>query len=94
MESAARSARNVAAFLASTVDDGYDILFTEPSVLAMVRADYRALLGDDALFGKVRSHCFDPIEYLLGMIDAGELDIQLLAPRGGNRRSFTTGTAR
>jgi iron-sulfur cluster protein len=87
VETAARSARNAAGLLETIVDDGYDLLFTEPSVLAMVRHDSRVLIGNDALFEKVRAHCFDPIEYLNRMIDAGELDIQLLKPCAGREKA-------
>ncbi len=87
VDPAVRSARNAAAFLESTVDSGYDLLFTEPSVLAMVRHDYGALIGDDARFEKIRAHCFDPIEYLNRMIDAGELDVQILKQCAGGEKA-------
>jgi iron-sulfur cluster protein len=81
VQSATKSAQAAAAYLGDVADAGFDVLFAEPSVLAMVRQDWKTLLGDDVLFKKLRARSFDPLEYLNRMIDAGELDVRSLKER-------------
>jgi Fe-S oxidoreductase len=68
---ARKSAAKVVRYLEPLVSVGYDILFTEPSVLSMIRQDYRALVKDARLVAKIQEHCFDPIEYLNRLIGEG-----------------------
>lgn len=64
IDSAEKSAKKVAHYLEQYVDQGIEIIFTEPSVLAMIRQDYKKLIGNDILDSKIKQHCFDPIELI------------------------------
>jgi len=64
VEEAAKRAATTAAYLARLIDEGNDIIVAEPSVLALFRNDYKALLHNDALFEKLQKHTFDPVEYI------------------------------
>jgi Fe-S oxidoreductase len=68
-------ARKLAVYLEKFIDDGKDIIVSEPSVLSMFRRDYKRLLDDDVLFQKIADHSFDPIEYFNTLIDNGKLDM-------------------
>ncbi|UCH63567.1 MAG: LUD domain-containing protein [Fidelibacterota bacterium] len=73
---AGRRAENTAAYLESRIDQGRDIVVVEPSVLALFRHDYRHLLGNPALFEKLKANSYDPIEYLLKIIGEDELELK------------------
>ena len=81
IDSAAGSAKKVVRYLEDYVDKGFDVIFTEPSVLAMLRQDYKKLLGNDELVEKIKNRCFDPVELLNKMYDEDRLDCNLLADR-------------
>ncbi len=85
--SARKSAHRVATYLGSLILSGYDILFAEPSVLAMVRQEYRTLIHGGAFDARVPEHCYDPIEYLNLMIAEGKLGEEAL--RGRIRKTAT-----
>ena len=57
-------AKKVVPELIKIIDSGNDIIVSEPSVLAMFRFEYEKLLDDQKLFNKIKSHCFDPFEYI------------------------------
>ena len=78
VESAEKSARAISSYLGKFVNNGYEIIFTEPSVLAMVRYDYQKLINNEVLFQKIKSRCYDPIEYLNKIINDGMLEIDSL----------------
>jgi iron-sulfur cluster protein len=50
-------------YLVKYIDDGFDIVVVEPSVLALFRKDYKHFLCVNN-FNKLKEKCFDPIEYL------------------------------
>ncbi|MGE5316088.1 MAG: LUD domain-containing protein [Acidobacteriota bacterium] len=74
LELSAKRANNTAAYLASLIDGGYEILVAEPSVLALFRHEYKALLGGDGVFEKIRGKCYDPFEVLNERAGSGQID--------------------
>jgi iron-sulfur cluster protein len=65
--------------LGRLVDDGYDVLFLEPSCLSAVRDDYGPLLAQSSVdLGRLRQiqdRCYDVTEYLVTLARAGRLDL-------------------
>ena len=78
VEFAKQSALNVSSYLEKFINDGYEVIFTEPSVLAMLRYDYRKLINNEELFQKIKSHCYDPVEYLNKLIDDDNIELNAL----------------
>jgi Fe-S oxidoreductase len=91
--SAKKSAGQVARYLAPKVNAGYDVLFAEPSVLSMIRQEYRGLVADNRLEELIRIHSFDPLEYFGKMIADGTIDITHLKSKmsTGQTRVFYHG---
>ena len=71
---AAKRASNVAKYLESFIDDGKDIIVTEPSVLALFRRDYKRLINNDPLFEKIKTHSYDPVEYINKLFTAYDIN--------------------
>ncbi|MEG8946998.1 LUD domain-containing protein [Rosettibacter firmus] len=63
-------------YLKKLIDEGYDILFIEPSVLTMIKYDYKKFIKDDNLFGLINSRCYDIFEYLNMLIDRREILVE------------------
>jgi iron-sulfur cluster protein len=61
---ASKSAKKLAQYLSNLINDGYEIIVAEPSVLAMFRYDYKKMIKDDILFQLISDHSFDPLEYI------------------------------
>jgi iron-sulfur cluster protein len=76
IETAEKHAVQVAAYLGRLIDEGNEIIFAEPSVLAMVRHDYGKLLKDEKLFSKLMNHTYDAIEYLNKLVNEKKIDLQ------------------
>lgn len=72
---AEKKAAQTASYLKKLIDDGYDVIVMEPSVLTMLRNDYAKLLKDDNLFAAVNEKCYDLFEFLNMKIEEGKLDI-------------------
>jgi iron-sulfur cluster protein len=62
-------ARRVTAELDRYVSAGRDIVVVEPSSLAMFRRDLRHLLDSKDRFERFRSRAFDPVEYVLKILE-------------------------
>ena len=62
-------ARRVTAELDRYVSEGRDIVVVEPSSLAMFRRDLRHLLDSKDRFERFRSRAFDPVEYVLRILE-------------------------
>jgi iron-sulfur cluster protein len=81
-------ARECAKTLLPWLNDDRDIIVVEPSVLAMLRLDWRHFLPQDT-FEKIRVRSFDPGEYLMKILDgdAGQIHAIFDAARhpGGTR---------
>ncbi len=69
LDSARKSAVRLAVYLKKLIDDGVDIIVAEPSVLSMFRLDYGRLLDAEGVFSALKSHTFDPVEWLNGFAD-------------------------
>ncbi|HEX9005675.1 MAG TPA: LUD domain-containing protein [Bacteroidota bacterium] len=72
---ATSEARTVAAYLEKVIESGREIVVAEPSVLALFRYDYKALLDNDSLFAALAAHSYDPLEYVWKLIRSGRLDL-------------------
>jgi len=75
IELAKNEADETAKYLAQLIDNGNDIIVAEPSVLSMFRFDYKELLKDDFVFSKIAQHVFDPIEYILQLIQKKTISV-------------------
>lgn len=64
IEEAKAIAVNLLPYLEELINQDYDIIISEPSVLAMFRFEYENLINDKKLFSKIQAHCYDPFEYL------------------------------
>jgi len=64
LDEAIEKAKKVAKYLNKIIDGGKKIIIVEPSVLAMLRRDFKNLINDDKLSKKLADNCFDPVEYL------------------------------
>ena len=93
VESASKSAVNVSSYLEKFINDGYKIIFTEPSVLAMLRYDYRRLINNEEQFEKLKSHCYDPVELLNNLVGDGTLNLESLKKfiKPNNKKIFYHG---
>jgi iron-sulfur cluster protein len=78
IELTGKSAKVVSKYIGELIHDGADILFTEPSVLAMIRQDYKNCIDNQELITKFQQHCFDPIEYLNKLIREKAVDIEFI----------------
>ena len=71
-----KRAVKLAAYLEDLIDEGKDIIVTEPSVLALFRYDYKKILSNYAQFEKLEKHTYDPIEYLNMLVLSHKLVIE------------------
>ena len=91
LKSSSRKAKLTSRYLKQLIDEGNDIIFLEPSVLAMIRYDYQKLINDDNLFNYVKAKCYDIFEYLLLMAEDKKLDLEEIKSRiilSSNRKIF------
>ena len=61
-------ARTAASLLDKFVAEGRDVIVLEPSSLAMFRRDARHLLESAEQFDRLRTHTFEPIEYVARLL--------------------------
>jgi Fe-S oxidoreductase len=64
MDTAKRQALAIAPMLRRYLDEGRKIVVLEPSVLAMLRSDFRHLLDGDGTQALLAQNSFEPLEYL------------------------------
>ncbi|MGD8777390.1 MAG: LUD domain-containing protein [Ignavibacteria bacterium] len=81
VKTSARSAKKTATYIESLIDQDYEIIFAEPSVLAMMKQDYKNLINNDDLFTKLKFHSYDPIEYINKLIAGGIISIEEMIKR-------------
>src|SRR5208282_31483 len=74
METARRQARAIAPMLRRYLDDGRKIVVLEPSVLAMLRFDFKHLLDGDGTQALLAQNSFEPLEYLWQVAKQQRLD--------------------
>ncbi len=85
IDAAGNSAKRLTRYLLELIADGADLLFAEPSVLSMIRYDYKKFVNDNRLFLKLQNNCYDPMEYLLKIVKEGTLNVDWLKERITNR---------
>jgi iron-sulfur cluster protein len=61
-------AKAAAALLDKFVLEGRDVVVLEPSSLAMFRRDAKHLLESAEQFERLRTHTFEPVEYMVGLL--------------------------
>jgi len=91
IDTAARRTRAMAAYLSGLIDDGHDVVVLEPSVLALFHHDNRHLLGDPALFEKIKAHTFEVLAYIDKLLRENGLDLAAVfksAAQDKHRRLF------
>ena len=82
VDEAKKCAVAVSAYLERLVDGGNEIIVVEPSVLAIFRYDYKALLGNPDVFTKIAQHVHDPLEYLNTLVERHEITFSGKINRG------------
>jgi len=80
METARRQARAIAPMLRRYLDDGRKIVVLEPSVLAMLRFDFKHLLDGDGTQALLAQNSFEPLEYLWEVAKQQRLDLAQTFP--------------
>jgi Fe-S oxidoreductase len=75
METAQRQARALAPVLKRYLDQGRQVVVLEPSVLAMLRFDFKHLLDDPETQTLLEQHSFEPLEVLWGVAQELRLDL-------------------
>ncbi len=65
---ARKHARRAATLLTPYIDDGRDVIVVEPSALAMFRRDNHHVLVGTERFDLLRTHTFEPVEYVVRLI--------------------------
>ena len=76
LDDAKVKAKNVASYLGKLVDAGKKIIVAEPSVLAMVRRDFKKLIENDELFEKLKTNTYDPVEYLNYLFSKKDVEVK------------------
>jgi Fe-S oxidoreductase len=79
IDTARTQAQRTAAALRPYVEEGIRIVVVEPSVLAMLRLDYRHFL-DQQTFQQLRDSSFEGVEYLWKFLQERGLDASLMFP--------------
>jgi len=76
LDLAQHKARNTLDVLGQYAERDWPIVGIEPSCLLSFRDDYRDLVGDHPAVESVATHSFLLEEFLGGLLDAGELDVE------------------
>jgi len=82
LETARREARALAPVLRRNLDEGRKIVVLEPSVLAMLRSDFKHLLDGDNTQALLAQSSFEPLEYLWRVAQERGIDLGKLFPAG------------
>jgi Fe-S oxidoreductase len=77
---ARQQARAMAEMLQPYLDSGRKIVVVEPSVLAMLRFDFRHLLDDSAVIAALAANSFEPLQLLWDVAREHSLDLAKLFP--------------
>jgi Fe-S oxidoreductase len=85
IETARQQARILAKMLSPYVDSGKKVVVVEPSVLAMLRFDFRHLLDDEAMIAKLAASSFEPLQLLWNTANDTGLDLAKLFPAAKSR---------
>jgi len=76
IEVAQKRAKQTASYLQKLIESGYEIIVSEPSVLALFRLDYKNLIENDELFEKIKVHSYDPFEYIIKIFEENKLNLE------------------
>ena len=76
-----KAAKKTADYLERLIDKNNEIIFAEPSVLTMMKQDYKNLIDNDKQFTKLKIHTYDPIEYINKLLAEEKLSIDDLLKR-------------
>jgi iron-sulfur cluster protein len=82
MDTARREARAIAPMLRRYLEEGRKIVVLEPSVLAMLRSDFKHLLDGDGTQALLAQNSFEPLEYLWQVAQEQKLDLAKMFPAG------------
>ena len=85
METARRQANAIAPMLRRYVDEGRKIVVLEPSVLAMLRSDFRHLIDDQTARTILAENSFEPLEMLWQVAQREDLDLARIFPAGRSK---------
>jgi Fe-S oxidoreductase len=80
MDTAKRQALAIAPMLRRYLDEGRKIVVLEPSVLAMLRSDFKHLLDGDGTQALLAQNSFEPLEYLWQIAQEQRLDLAQIFP--------------
>ena len=80
METARRQANDIAPMLRQYVDAGRKIVVLEPSVLAMLRSDFKHLLDDESTRRALALNSFEPLEMLWQVAQQRRIDLGRIFP--------------
>ncbi len=80
MDTAKQQARALAPMLRRYVDQGRKIVVLEPSVLAMLRSDFKHLLDGDGTQALLAQNSFEPLEYLWRVAEERGLNVAQTFP--------------
>ena len=80
IETARKQARAIAPMLRRYLDEGRKIVVLEPSVLAMLRRDFKHLLDGDDTQSLLVQNSFEPLEYLWQIAQERRLDLAQIFP--------------
>ncbi len=58
------------------INEEYEILFLEPTVLSMIRYDYKNLIKDEVLYSRIINKCYDVFEYLEILLNSGIIEFE------------------
>ncbi|MEE9430466.1 MAG: LUD domain-containing protein [Melioribacteraceae bacterium] len=62
-------------YLQKYIDNDFDIIVVEPSILALFRKDYKHFI-DENIFNKLQKKSFEPIEYLAKIFEESNLNME------------------
>ena len=85
IETARLQACAMAEMLRPYLADGKKIVVVEPSVLAMLRFDFRHLLDDEATVSALAANSFEPLQVLWDIVREAGIDVAKLFPAAKSR---------
>lgn len=69
-----KRASETSEYLVKYINDDYDIIVVEPSILALFRKDYNHFI-DEEKFNSLKENSFEPIEYLYHLVKSERIDL-------------------
>ena len=75
LEKATEKSIETSKYLFGLINEGKDVIVSEPSVLSIFRYDYQKLIENNEIFSALKEHTFDPIEYIEKLIRENKIDL-------------------